>query len=87
MVQRLLDKGADFAGKDRFGETALSSAAMKGHETVVELLLEKGADVDAGDGFINHTPLFVAAWSGHEAVVKLLLKKGAEKECQPDSKL
>jgi hypothetical protein len=45
VVQRLLNKGADVAGKDRSGQTALSRAAMEGHEAVVELLLEKGADV------------------------------------------
>ena len=49
IVQRLLEKGADIAGKDRSGQTALSWAAMKGHEAVVELLLEKGADVESKD--------------------------------------
>ena len=42
VVQRLLEKGANIAGKDRSGQTALSRAAMKGYEAVVELLLEKG---------------------------------------------
>jgi ankyrin repeat protein len=43
---------------------------------MVQLLLEKGADVDAkaDDG---GTALYRAAGSGHEAVVRLLLEKGA----------
>ena len=49
VVQRLLEKGADIAGKNRSGQTALSRAAIKGHEAVVELLLEKGADVESKD--------------------------------------
>ena len=52
------------------------AAAQKGHEAVVQLLLDKGAAVDAvlKDG---HTALIIAAQQGHEAVVKLLLDKGA----------
>jgi ankyrin repeat protein len=42
VVQRLLEKGADVAGKDRYGLTALFPAVMKGHEAVVELLRERG---------------------------------------------
>ena len=49
IVQRLLEKGADIAERDRYGQTALSRAAIKGHEAVVELLLEKGADVESKD--------------------------------------
>src|SRR5271163_2705593 len=77
VVQRLLEKGADVAGKDRSGQTALSRAAMKGHEAVVELLLEKGADVKSKDS-VCQTPLSWAARGGYEAVVKLLLEKGAD---------
>jgi ankyrin repeat protein len=78
VVQRLLEKGADIAGKDRFRQTALSWAAIEGHEAAVELLLEKGADVESKDGDYGHTPQFWAAENGYEVVVKLLLKKGAE---------
>ena len=42
VVQRLLEKGADVAGKDRYGLTALFPAVMKGHEAVVELLRDRG---------------------------------------------
>jgi Ankyrin repeats (many copies) len=55
----------------RYGQTALSRAAMKGHEAVVKLLLEKGADMECrSDG--GRTPLWWAAANGHEAVMKLL---------------
>src|ERR1700733_13119475 len=68
--QRLLEKEADIAKKDRSGQTALSTAAIKGQEAVVE---SKG-----GRG--RRTPLLLAARNGHEAVVKLLLEKGADVE-------
>ena len=84
VVQRLLEKGADVAGKDRFGRTALSWAAMKGHETVVELLLEKGADVECKCSN-GQSPLSRAAEEGHEAIVKLLLEKEADVECKSNN--
>jgi ankyrin repeat protein len=37
----------DIAAKDGNGETALYKAAYGGHEAVVQLLLEKGANVNA----------------------------------------
>jgi ankyrin repeat protein len=52
---------------------------MWGREAVVELLLEKGADVESKDR-LGRTPLLCAAINGHEAVVKLLLEKGANLE-------
>ncbi|RYP70407.1 hypothetical protein DL769_004969 [Monosporascus sp. CRB-8-3] len=59
----------------------LLRAASKGFETVVKLLLEKDADLEAKtrDG---RTPLMCAAEHGHEAVVKLLLEKGAHLEAK-----
>jgi hypothetical protein len=55
----------------------LHSAAGGGHEEVAELLLAKGADVNAknNDGF---TPLHSAAAQGHKDVAELLLAKGAD---------
>jgi ankyrin repeat protein len=47
-------------------------AAPKGHERVVELLLQKGVDPDSKDKF-GQSPLLWAAANGHEAVVQLLL--------------
>jgi ankyrin repeat protein len=43
VVRLLLENGANLELKDRDSMTPLSWAAMKGHEAVVKLLLEKGA--------------------------------------------
>ena len=53
-------------------------AAERGNLTVVRLLLEAGADVNAAkaDGA---TALMVAAFNGHSEVVRLLLEAGADK--------
>ncbi|PMD55240.1 uncharacterized protein K444DRAFT_508926, partial [Hyaloscypha bicolor E] len=56
--------------------TPLLWAAKRGHEGIVKLLLEKGANADAADGG-GWTPLLWASEGGHVDVVKLLLKKGA----------
>ena len=58
-------------------DTPLFSAVGSGHKDVVELLLSKGAEVNAKnrDGW---TPLHEAASSGQKDVVELLLSKGAE---------
>jgi ankyrin repeat protein len=48
----------------------------------VQLLVEKGADVDSKDSS-GRTPLSWAAGQGHEAVVRLLLATGG---VDPDSK-
>ncbi|KAH7001037.1 ankyrin repeat-containing protein [Ilyonectria destructans] len=52
------------------GLSSLVKAAGNGHQALVKLLLEKGADPDWG--------LWVAIENGHEAVVKLLLENGAD---------
>ena len=57
------------------GFTPLFVAALKGCSQVVEILLEKGANIN----FFSKkgtTPLCVAAQNGHEQVVQLLLEKG-----------
>jgi uncharacterized protein YjlB len=62
------------------GRTLLSFAAGEGHDDIVRLLLEKGAEIEVKDGKYGYTPLLLATGTGHEAVVKLLLEKGAEIE-------
>ena len=66
---------------DNKGGTALMWAAQGGHKAVVQLLLEKGANVEAKNKY-RETALHGAARGGHEAVVRLLLEKGADVEAK-----
>jgi ankyrin repeat protein len=67
--------------RDSFGRAPLHLAAWEGHEAVVRLLLEKGADTNAKDRQ-GGTALCWAAPRGHEAVIRLLLEKGADIEAK-----
>ncbi len=64
---------------EAIGATPLYIAAGEGRLAVVELLLDKGAAIEAKaeDGC---TPLSTAAFNGHVDVVKLLLDRGAAVE-------
>ncbi|KAL6826712.1 ankyrin repeat-containing domain protein [Trichoderma sp. SZMC 28015] len=61
--------------------TPLSLAAGHGHEAIVRLLIESGADIESKDkeGF---TPLMFAVESGHRTIVERLLTKGADTESE-----
>ncbi|KAL7921747.1 hypothetical protein ACQKWADRAFT_113122, partial [Trichoderma austrokoningii] len=61
--------------------TDLIIASYYGHCAIVQLLLKKGADIEAKDGW-GRTPLLWAAENGHEATVQLLLEKGADIEAK-----
>jgi ankyrin repeat protein len=62
---------------NRNGMPGLIIAAGSGHEEVVRLLLDRGADVAAKTEY-GWTALHWAAESGHEAVMRLLLDQGAD---------
>lgn len=61
------------------GSRPLILAAAKGHQEMVELLLDRGASVDASD-YTGWTPLHAAIYGGHADVVQLLLERGAHYE-------
>lgn len=67
----------DAAATNGTGYTALTGAVASGHVSIVQWLLENGADANYryGPGYF---PLLEAAANGHLAIVKLLLAHGAD---------
>lgn len=70
--------------QDGNGRTALIWASSEGHERVVKILLNMGADINAEDHRYR-TALKGASMNGHEKVVKLLLIEGADVNGQYDN--
>jgi ankyrin repeat protein len=77
----LLDHGANVNGEQQTGRhvglTALHRAAFFDSFEVAQLLIARGADVNANRSR-GSTPLFYAASGGHGRIVELLLRNGAD---------
>ncbi len=74
-VKKLLDAGVPVDAKNRYGATALFFAADKGHLAIVELLVARGASIDAEDTFYGMTPVARAFDRKHEDVALFLLNR------------
>ena len=61
----LLDRSVDPATRNDEGQTGLHWAAWGPHVDVIQLLLERGAPVDAKDERFHATPLDMALWTWH----------------------
>ena len=72
----LQGKHSPVENKDSYGETALHLAVDNGHKDIVELLLAKGANVNA-PGKSGETPLHLAALRGQGGIAEVLLASGA----------
>lgn len=91
MVKLLLEAGAVVDHPDPSGEspvtggsrdellgiTALMAAVQHGHEAVVRLLMEWGADPNHTARTVGWSPLMLAALLGKLSVVQQLVEKGA----------
>ncbi|KAL9568941.1 hypothetical protein ACKAV7_006927 [Fusarium commune] len=76
-VMKNLLSEEDPDSKDNWARTPLSYAAENGHEDIIQLLLNKGAEFESKDNN-GRTPLSYAAQEGHGATVERLLDNGAK---------
>ena len=81
-VQAYLDSGVDINARDENGSTPLHIASLNGQEQVVELLINRGAEVNATSEIGGWTPLHMAASKNHIQVVSFLIKKGADEDAK-----
>ncbi len=77
-VKKELDAGVDVNAATAYQSTALCFASDRGHEDVVRLLLERGANPNVKDSFYNATPLMWAQMGKRYGVITLLLQNRAE---------
>ena len=76
-TQALLDFGYDVNSLGGKYGTALVAAASRGDEKMVQLLVNRGANVNCFGGLAFGSSLQAACFSGSEPVIRLLLDHGA----------
>ncbi|MEJ0038116.1 MAG: ankyrin repeat domain-containing protein [Gammaproteobacteria bacterium] len=76
-VRALLDAGADPESPNQDNQTALMLASSVGAAKVAELLIAKGANVNAVESFRGQTALMWASAGNHPEAVEVLVTHGA----------
>jgi ankyrin repeat protein len=78
IIKLLLDAGAFIDSRDPTDcSTPLLEAVVKKHKDAVELLIDRGADMNAKKDY-GFTPLMTAIWWEDPIITTLLIKKGAD---------
>lgn len=80
-VLSLLQQGAQVNETNEEAAQPLHIACTTLSTTIVDILLDAGADIFARDNW-GMTPLAFAAWLGREEIVRLLLERGAGEDKQ-----
>lgn len=78
IAKMLIEAGADMEHKDKNGWTALMKAVGERHKSVVQLLLKKGANIEATNNYWR-TSLFYARST---PILSMLLEHGANTEAR-----
>ena len=70
----------DIRTLDIYGQSCLHSAAIEGHLSIAQFLIDECSFDPAAKDFCNVTPLHLASWRGHLNVVSYLV---CDKHCDP----
>ena len=81
-VELFIDSGFPPDIREKTGVPMLCLAARSKHLSIVELLLERGADIDAQSDDRGYSPLMDAAQQGDARLLRFLLEKGADTDLQ-----
>ncbi len=77
MIDRLLRNEADVNFPSATGATPLMAAAMAGNVEAIDLLVERGAWINARESENGQTPLMFAAWENRPDAIRALVRHGA----------
>uniref|UniRef100_A0A8C5F6I0 SAM domain-containing protein n=1 Tax=Gadus morhua TaxID=8049 RepID=A0A8C5F6I0_GADMO len=79
LVKEILEEDpAQVNSSNQEGASPLMMAAVSGQLEVVQLMVDKNADIDKQDGVHGWTALMQATYHGNKDVVKYLLSQGAD---------
>jgi ankyrin repeat protein len=82
VLDHFLDKiGMNLHAKDEAGRTALYWASELGHDKILQMLVDRGADINAQGGYYG-SALQAASAQGHDKIVQMLLDRGADVNAQ-----
>ncbi|KAF6825275.1 ankyrin repeat protein [Colletotrichum musicola] len=81
----ILSNGVDIDAQGGYHGSALQTASLQGHQRIVQLLLDSGADINARTpcGSLGN-PLWAASYGGNCKTVRLLVARGANLNAYDD---
>ena len=77
LIERLLDAGANANEVGSEGETVLMTVAQTGVVEAADVLIARGAEIDAREDWHGQTALMWAAAEGHSPMLERLIEAGA----------
>ena len=77
-----LKKNKDLNQTFRNGTTPLTWATIYKHKPIIDMLLNRGADINRGDTYLGYTALLAATRRNNLEISQHLLEKGAYVDCR-----